>query len=65
MEPKYIERLIGKYCKIITKTPGQKKGTVRIGMLEDVNYLDNCVTIELKEGTDTIQVDNIIAIRSM
>jgi hypothetical protein len=65
MKPRYIEKLLGKYCKIITKKPGEKKGRVRIGFLEDINYLDNSVIIELKEGIDTIQVENIIAIRSI
>ena len=63
MKSKYIEKLLGKYCKIITKNPGEKKGKVRIGFLEDINYLDNSIIIELKEGVDTIQVENIIAIR--
>jgi len=63
MEPKYIERLVGKYCKIVTKAPGEKKGTVKIGLLEDINYLENSITLELKEGEDIVLVDNIIAIR--
>jgi hypothetical protein len=65
MEPKYIERLVGKYCKIVIKEPGEKKGTVRIGLIENINYLDNSITIEVKEGENIVCVDNIIAIRSV
>jgi len=65
MEPKYIERLVGKYCKIVIKEPGEKKGTVRIGLIENINYLDNSITVEIKEGENIVCVDNIIAIRSV
>lgn len=65
MDQKYIERLVGKYCKIVIKAPGKKKGMVRIGLLEDINYLDNSITIELREGEDIVYVDEIIAIRTV
>lgn len=65
MEPKYIERLVGKYCKIVTKAPGERKGSVVIGLLENIDYLDNSIVIELREGEDIVHIDHIIAIRAV
>ena len=63
MEKKYMERLVGKYCKIVTKEPGQEKASVVTGTLEDVDYKDGFVLIDSSRGLGCLRIDTIIAIK--
>jgi len=47
-----MERLVGKYCKIVTKEPGEERASVVTGILEDVDYKDGFILI-----------NNIVAIK--
>ncbi len=37
MVKRYMEKLVGKYCKIVTKEPGEERANVVTGILEDVD----------------------------
>ncbi|MCK5261029.1 MAG: hypothetical protein KAJ44_02510 [Thermoplasmatales archaeon] len=63
MEKKYMERLVGKYCKIVTKEPGQERASVVSGILEDVDYKDGFVMINSKQGLGCLRINTIIAIK--
>lgn len=63
MEKKYMERLVGKYCKIVTKEPGEDRATVVIGTLEDVDYKDGFVLVDSAQGLGCLRIDTIIAIK--
>ena len=63
MEKKYMERLIGKYCKIVTKEPGEERATVVTGTLEDVDYKDGFILVDSKQGLGCLRINNIIAIK--
>ncbi|UCF12608.1 MAG: hypothetical protein JSW06_11350 [Thermoplasmatales archaeon] len=63
MEKKYMERLVGKYCKIVTKEPGEEKASVVTGTLEDVDYKDGFVLIDSSRGLGCLRIDTIIAIK--
>jgi len=63
MEKKYLERLVGKYCKIVTKEPGEDRASVVIGTLEDVDYQDGFVLINSQQGLGCLRINTIVAIK--
>jgi flagellin FlaB len=63
MEKKYMERLMGKYCKIVTKEPGEDRASVVIGTLEDVDYKDGFILIDSAQGLGCLRINTIIAIK--
>ena len=63
MERKYVERLIGKYCKIVTKEPGEKRASVVTGVLENLDTEDGFVIIDSEQGLGCLKIDTIVAIK--
>ena len=63
MEKKYMERLVGKYCKIVTKEPGENRASVVTGILEDVDYKDGFILVDSSQGLGCLRIDTIIAIK--
>jgi len=63
MEKKYMERLIGKYCKIVTKEPGEERASVITGTLEDVDYKDGFILVGSEQGLGCLRISTIIAIK--
>jgi hypothetical protein len=63
MERKYMEKLIGRYCKIVTKEPGTYRASVFTGILEDVNYNDGFITVNFMKGIEILNINTIIAIK--
>jgi archaeal flagellin FlaB len=63
MEKKYMERLIGKYCKIVTKEPGEDRASVVTGTLEDVDYQDGFILVDSEQGLGCLRINTIIAIK--
>jgi len=63
MEKKYMEKLVGKYCKIVTKEPGEERANVVVGVLEDVDYKDGFILVESEQGLGCLRIDTIIAIK--
>jgi flagellin FlaB len=58
-----MERLVGRYCKVVTKEPGEKKATVTTGLLEDVDYQDGFIIIDSHQGLGALRISTIIAIK--
>ncbi len=63
MEKRYMERLKGKYCKIVTKEPGEKRASVVTGTLEDVDYDDGFILVDSKQGLGCLRISTVIAIK--
>jgi len=63
MEKRYMERLVGKYCKIVTKEPGEERANVVTGILEDVDYKDGFILVDSSQGLGCLRIDTIIAIK--
>lgn len=63
MERKYVERLVGKYCKIVTKEPGEKRASVVTGVLENLDTEDGFVIIDSEQGLGCLKIDTIVAIK--
>jgi flagellin FlaB len=63
MEKRYMERLVGRYCKIVTKEPGEERANVVTGILEDVDYKDGFILIDSSQGLGCLRIDTVIAIK--
>jgi len=63
MARNYMEKLVGKYCKIVTKEPGDERVSVVTGILEDVDYKDGFILIDSEQGLGCLRIDTIIAIK--
>ena len=63
MEKKYMERLVGKYCKIVTREPGEKRASVVTGTLEDVDYKDGFILVDSEQGLGCLSISTIVAIK--
>ena len=58
-----MERLVGKYCKIVTKEPGEDRANVVTGILEDVDYKDGFIMVDSSQGLGCLRIDTIVAIK--
>jgi len=58
-----MNRLLGKYCKIVTKEPGEEKARVVIGIIKDVDNDAGFIVIESVQGTNCLSMQTIVAIK--
>jgi len=63
MKDKCVDRLIGKYCKIVMKEPGEEKAHVVSGIVKDIDHEDGFVTIESDQGIGCLNIKAILAIK--
>lgn len=58
-----IDKCIGKYCKIVTKEPGDEKANVVTGIIKDIDHDEGFVTIESNQGVNCLNIKTIVAIK--
>lgn len=58
-----IDKCIGKYCKIVTKEPGDEKANVVTGIIKDIDHDEGFVTIESNQGINCLNIKTIVAIK--
>ncbi|MFA5101909.1 MAG: archaellin/type IV pilin N-terminal domain-containing protein [Candidatus Thermoplasmatota archaeon] len=58
-----MEKLVGKYCKIVTKEPGEERANVVTGILSDVDYKDGFIMVDSSQGLGCLRIDTVIAIK--
>jgi len=63
MNGRCVDKLIGKYCKIVTKEPGEEKANVVTGIVKDVDHDEGFMTIESKQGLGILNIKSILAIK--
>jgi flagellin FlaB len=63
MERTYMEKLIGKYCKFVTKEPGDERVSVVTGILEEVDYKDGLILVDSSQGLGCLSINTLIAIK--
>ena len=63
MTEKNLERLRGKYCKIVMKEPGKDKSTVVTGVIWDVDSDAGFIIIESDKGVGCMNIKTIVAIK--
>ncbi len=63
MERKYVKKLIGKYCKIVTREPGESRASAITGTIEDFETDAGFVIIDSEQGLGCININTIVAIK--
>lgn len=63
MNGKCVDKLIGKYCKIVTKEPGEGKAYVVTGIVKNIDHDAGFVTIESTQGLGCLGIKTIVAIK--
>jgi hypothetical protein len=63
MKGNSLDRLIGKYCKIVTKEPGEQKAHVMTGVVTEIDNDAGFLIIETPQGTAVLSIQTIIAIK--
>ena len=63
MNRKCVDKLIGKYCKIVTEEPGDDKPYVVTGIVKDIDHDAGFVTVESVQGLGCLSISTIIAIK--
>ncbi len=58
-----MKRFVGRYCKVVTKEPGEQRATVTMGLLEDVDNEDGFIFIDSDQGLGALSIRSIIAIK--
>jgi flagellin FlaB len=58
-----MDRLVGKYCKIVTKEPGDQRVSIITGILEEVDHKDGFILVGSSQGLGLLRVNNIVAIK--
>ena len=58
-----MDRLVGKYCKIVTKEPGDQRVSVVTGILEEVDHKDGFILIDSYQGLGVLRINTIVAIK--
>lgn len=63
MEKSYLDRLLGQYCKIVSREPGEEKVSVISGTLEDIDYDTGLIMVDSKQGLGCLSINTIVAIK--
>ena len=63
MNEKCVDRLIGKYCKIITKEPGEDRANVVTGIIMEIDHDAGFIMIESIQGMGCLNINTIVAIK--
>lgn len=51
MKGKCIDKLIGKYCRVVTKEPGEEKSNIVTGLVTEIDNDAEFIVIESHQGT--------------
>ena len=63
MKKKMIDKLIGTYCKIVTREPGEDRAHVVIGRVTDINQEAGFLFVESEDGIGCLNISTIEAIK--
>jgi len=58
-----MDKLVGRYCKIVLKEPGKEKASVVSGILEEIDYDAGFVIIDSDQGLGCLNLKSIVAIK--
>ena len=63
MKGKSLDRFVGKYCKIVTKEPGEEKVRASIGSITDIDHDAGFMIVESDQGSKFLKIESIVAIK--
>jgi len=58
-----MERLKGRFCKIVTKEPGERRASVITGTVEDIDYEDGFILVDSEQGLGCLRISTVVAIK--
>ena len=61
---KNMDEMIGKYCKIVTREPGEKRANIVFGMLTNIDYDKGLVVVESNPSSVCLSIGTIVAIKA-
>ena len=63
MKTNSLDRLIGTYCKIVMKEPGDEKARVVSGILREIDHDSQFIVVESRDGVGCLNIGAIVAIK--
>ncbi len=63
MEERCLDRMIDKYCKIITKEPGDTKTHIIFGLIIGIDHDANIIIISSSQGVGCLNIKTVEAIK--
>ena len=63
MKANHLDRMIGQYCKIVMKEPGEQKAHVMAGVITEIDNDAGFIIIETPPGTACLNMQAVIAIK--
>ena len=63
MERKIIDKLIGRYCKIVTREPGEDRAHVIFGIVTEIDHATGFIIVESNQGLGCLNIKTIEAIK--
>jgi hypothetical protein len=63
MEEKCLDKMINKFCKIVTKEPGEDRAHVVFGKVTEIDWDEGLLFIESEEGIGCLNIETIEAIK--
>jgi hypothetical protein len=58
-----LDRMIGKYCKIVTKKPDENKAQVVFGLIRKIDHKTGFISIESNQGLKNLDIKIVEAIK--
>ena len=58
-----MDELIGKYCKIVVREPGEERAHTIFGMLTNIDYDERLVVIKSNPGIKCLSMESIVAMK--
>ena len=63
MVKRFMDELIGKYCKIVVREPGEERAHTIFGMLTNIDYDERLVVIKSNPGLKCLSMESIVAMK--
>jgi hypothetical protein len=63
MDEKYLDNMVDKHCKIITKLPGEAKSIVIFGIIIGIDYDANIMIVSSENGVGCLNIKTVEAIK--
>jgi hypothetical protein len=63
MMERCLDKLIGKYCKIVIKEPGEQKATAISALVNEIDHTSGFIIIESYQGVGCLNINSILAIK--
>jgi len=63
MKKKCMDRLIGRYCEIVSREPGEERAHVIFGFVKNIDHDSGLLVIESHQGVGCLNLEIIEAIK--